>query len=414
MSRRRMGLALAAFCTAVGLGVLPTSARAATAEVFATGLVNPKGIDQSPSGALYVAEAGNGGSDCTSVPNACFGLTGAITRVGPTAGENPVRIVTGLPSIYSGSPRLAVGPNDVSFSRYGAATIIMGLGGDLAVRDQLGPDGANLGKLLRMTGNGRTVAVADISAFEEAANPDHGAIDSNPYGVEGQPGEWAVADAGANSLVRVRPNGKTDLLAVFPPQMVDAPPFLGLPAGAKIPSQAVPTSVTRGPDGYWWVGTLTGFPFPTGGASVWRVPPWGGDPELCASGFTTIVDVAFDPYGKLYVLEISSGLKIPPNGPPPPLKAPGRLLRLDSCGSSPVTVYDNADPANGVVLEYPGGVVIGLDGAAYVTNKTVESGTGEVVRITVDDCDDRSRRRRHFGHDQGGDIAHEGTCHDSH
>lgn len=414
MSRRRIGLAMAAFCSVVTLGVLPTSAHAATAEVFATGLVNPKGIDQSPSGAIYVAEAGSGGGDCTSVPNACFGLTGAITRVGPTAGEDPVRIVTGLPSIYSGSPRLAVGPNDISFSRYGAPTIIMGLGGDLAVRDKLGPDGANLGRLLRMTGKGRVVAVADVSAFEEAANPDHGAVDSNPYGLEGQPGEWAVADAGANSLVRVRPNGKTDLLAVFPPRMVDAPPFLGLPPGAKIPSQAVPTSVTRGPDGYWWVGTLTGFPFPTGGASVWRVPPWGGDPELCGSGFTTIVDVAFDPFGRLYVLEISAGLKMPPNGPPPPLKTPGRLMRLDSCGASPVTVYDNADPANGIVLEYPGGVVIGLDGAAYVTNRTLESGTGEVVRISIDDCDHRSRRRGHLHHQQGLEVAHEGVCRDLH
>jgi hypothetical protein len=385
MSRRRMSFSLAAFCSAVVLGALPTIAGAATAEVFATGLVNPKGIDQSPSGALYVAEAGNGGSDCTSVPSACFGLTGAVTRVGPTAGEAPVRIVTGLPSIYSGSPRLSVGPNDISFSRYGAPTIIMGLGGDPAKRDQLGPDGANLGKVLRMIGNGRTVAVADVTAFEGAANPDHGAVDSNPYGIDAQPGEWAVADAGANSLVRVRPDGRTDLLAVFPAQMVPAPAFMGLPPGATIPSQAVPTSVTRGPDGYWWVGTLTGFPFPTGGASVWRVPPWGGDPELCASGFTTIVDVAFDPFGSLYVLEISAGLRIPPVGPPPPLKAPGRLMRLDNCGAPPITVYDNADPAKGVVLEYPGGVVIGLDGAAYVTNRTVESGTGEVVRISMDD-----------------------------
>jgi hypothetical protein len=60
-------------------------------------------------------------------------------------------------------------------------------------------------------------------------------------------------------------------------------------------------------------------------------------------------------------------------------------MRLDGCGVPPVTVYDNSDPANGVVLDYPGGVVIGLDGAAYVTNRTVESGTGEVVRISMDD-----------------------------
>jgi hypothetical protein len=357
-------------------------AQAATAAVIATGLVNPKGIDQSPSGALYVAEAGNGGADCTTVTGACFGLSGAVTKVDPTGVQPPSRIVTGLPSIYSGSPRVAVGPNDVSFSRYGAPTIIMGLGGDLSVRDRLGEAGAPLGKLLRILGDNRTMAVADISAYEQENNPDTGAIDSNPYGLEAQPGEFAVADAGANTLIGARPNGMTKLLAVFP--TVPMPnPFN--PNAPKINAQSVPTSVTRGPDGYWYVGTLTGFPFATGAANVWRVPPQGGAPELCSSGFTTIVDLAFDPYGKLYVLEISSGLRTPVGPPPPPLKTPGRLKRLDSCGATPVTVYDNADPTKGLVLEYPGGVVIGLDGAAYVTNRTVDSGGGQVVRITPDD-----------------------------
>jgi hypothetical protein len=384
----------AAACAGIAAALVQPAALAGTAEVVATGLVNPKGIDQSPSGALYVAEAGNGGSDCTTVPGVCFGLTGAVSRVDPTGVQPAQRVVTGLPSVYSGSPRLAVGANDVSFSRYGAPTVVMGLGGDLARRDALGPSAARLGQILRIDlDGGTTKAVADISAFEQSDNPDHGAVDSNPYGLEAQPGEWAVADAGANSLVRARPNGKTSLLAVFPPQMVQAP---GAPAGTLMPSQAVPTSVTKGPDGYYYVGTLTGFPFAAGSANVWRVPPWGGTPELCGSGFTTIVDVAFDPDGRLYVLEISSGLRGPPVGPPPPpLKTPGKLKRIDRCGAPVETVYDNADASAGVVLEYPGGVVIGLDGAAYVTNKTILSGGGEVVRIPLDDTRCRNKRHHH-------------------
>lgn len=379
MHSRRMTYVLALVGASLAAAVPRTEA--ATATVIASGLVNPKGIDQSPSGALYVTEAGNGGSDCTTVPGACFGLSGAVTRIDPTGVQPPERIVTGLPSMYSGSPRLSVGANDVSFSRYGAATIVMGLGGDPAVRAKLGAPGARLGKLLRILGNNRTMDVADIAAFEQANNPDGTATDSNPYGFEAQPSEWAVADAGANSLIRARANGGTSLLAVFPQIMVQNP---FAPPGSLMPAQAVPTSVTRGPDGYWYVGTLTGFPFATGAASVWRVPPEGGTPELCAAGFTTIVDVAFDPYGRLYVLEISSGLRTPVGPPPPPLRTPGRLKRLDACGTAPVTVYDNADPTRGVVLEYPGGVVIGLDGAAYVTNKTVSSGGGEVVEISMD------------------------------
>ncbi|HEX9207414.1 MAG TPA: ScyD/ScyE family protein [Steroidobacteraceae bacterium] len=377
MNASKLKWLAAAVCGGMAAASPLAMAAGATATVIATGLVNPKGIDQSPSGALYVAEAGNGGSDCTSVTGACFGLTGAVSKVDPTGVQPAVRVVSGLPSIYSGSPRLAVGPNDVSFSRYGAPTVIMGLGGNLPVRDKLGPAGANLGRILRLDlDEGTAKPVADISAFEQSSNPDGGAIDSNPYGIEAQPGEWAVADAGGNSLVRAAPNGRTQLLAVFPNQMVQGP-------NGMMPSQAVPTSVTKGPDGYYYVGTLTGFPFATGSAKVWKVPPWGGTPELCASGFTTIVDVAFDPDGRLYVLEISSGLRFPPTPPPPPLLPPGKLKRVDQCGATPTTVYANSDPNAGPVLEYPGGVVIGLDGAAYVTNKTLSSGGGEVLRITL-------------------------------
>jgi hypothetical protein len=42
--------------------------------------------------------------------------------------------------------------------------------------------------------------------------------------------------------------------------------------------QAVPTSVAVAPDGAYYVGQLTGFPFPVGGARVFRVvrPPAAG------------------------------------------------------------------------------------------------------------------------------------------
>ena len=52
--------------------------------------------------------------------------------------------------------------------------------------------------------------------------------------------------------------------------------------------EAVPTSVVEGPDGAFYVGQLTGFPFPVGGANVYRVRP-GKAPTVYASGFTNIV-----------------------------------------------------------------------------------------------------------------------------
>jgi sugar lactone lactonase YvrE len=95
-------------------------------------------------------------------------------------------------------------------------------------------------------------------------------------------------------------------LATFANRLVDAPPFLGLPPGTQIPMDAVPTSVALGPDGDYYVGQLTGFPFPIGGANIYRVPAEGGTPEIVATGFTHIVDLAFGPDGSLYVLEIAT------------------------------------------------------------------------------------------------------------
>src|SRR3954464_8199099 len=62
------------------------AAEAPRVTVVARGLDNPRGIAFGPEGALYVAEAGGGGSGpCTPFElggePVCFGPTGAVTRV---------------------------------------------------------------------------------------------------------------------------------------------------------------------------------------------------------------------------------------------------------------------------------------------------------------------------------------------
>ena len=134
--------------------------------------------------------------------------------------------------------------------------------------------------------------------------------------------------------------------------------------------QAVPTTVTEGPGGDLYVGQLTGFPFLVGAANVYRVPANGGAPQVYASGFTNIIDIAFDrARGVGYVLEHDADSIVPPLGP----GVAGRLVRVNANGSQTVI----ATPG----LVKPGGIAIGPDGALYVTNRSIFAGTGEVVRI---------------------------------
>jgi glucose/arabinose dehydrogenase len=120
-------------------------------------------------------------------------------------------------------------------------------------------------------------------------------------------------------------------------------------------------------NGDLFVGELTGFPFPVGGARVYRVPSTGGTPQVVAEGFTHIIDVAIDANGIGYVLEHDSdGLFPPVTG------QVGRLIRVNPDGTRTVV-------AAGLVR--PGGVAIGPDGAFYVSTRSTSVGTGEVVRI---------------------------------
>lgn len=367
------------------LATLATAHAAPQVTVIATGLANPRGIGFAPNGALYVAEAGKGGSGaCTTLGDgqlACYGESGAITRVDPTGQSAAVRVLAGLPSLAPANGFGATGAQDIAFLGNGNAQVVLGLGANVANRNGLGPKSQLLGGTLQVDAAWGWKRSGDIAAFEDANNPvpGPGAPDSNAYGVAALPGRHLVADAGANAVFEVRSNGAIRTLAAFGSRMVAAPPFLGLPAGTQIPMQAVPTTVRQGPDGWLYVGQLTGFPFPVGGANVYRVPPEGGPPEVFASGFTNIVDLDFDASGTLYVLQIGNGFAGPGG---PPLAGPGKLIRVGANGAQTV-VYAG--------LFYPGGLAIGPDGAAYVTNLGIVPGPvqpfptgGQVLRITLD------------------------------
>jgi len=318
--------------------------------VVMQGLDNPRGLAFGPEGALYVAEAGRGGDGpCGTTgtgATACVGDSGAISRL--WKGEQS-RVVTGLPSSAPAGGAEATGPQNIAFLGRGGSCVTFGLGGGPAYRAALGEAGAALGTLVQMSASGQWKVQADLLAYEIAKNPAGGIIDSNPFGSLAVPAGCVVTDAGANTLLGVAANGKIETLAVFPSR-------------PNASTDAVPTGVVIGPDGAYYVSQLTGVPFATGAANVYRVVP-GKTPEIYVSGFKTITDLAFGADGSLYVVEVASG---------PFLSMPGRLLRVKPDGT-------RVDVVTG--LDRPTSVAIGSDGAIYVTNHGSSPGIGEVLRV---------------------------------
>jgi hypothetical protein len=365
---------------ALGLAAAMTGAGAATAsaqelDVVAGNLANPRGMSFGPGGALYVAEAGRGGGGrCIASPEGgrmCYGATGRITRVDVRTGRKRT-VLRGLPSLAvqtGDTPRAnATGPHDISFNgRTGFFTV--GLGAAPAQRQRLGRAGRRFAALYRMDRRGNVRRLADLGAYEQRRNPDAGqpsaALDSNPFSVDATGPRILVTDAGGNDLLRVTRRGRVSTLATFPFGSAPAPPFLNAPPGTVLPVQPVPTGVVRGRNGDALVGQLTGFPFPVGGASVFRVAG-AGAPQVQAGGFTTIVDIGRGDDGALYVLQISTnGLAGPPS--------PGRLFRISANGT-------RTELAAGRLTQ-PSGIAVADDGDVYVSDRSGSPTGGRIVRI---------------------------------
>jgi sugar lactone lactonase YvrE len=347
-------------------------------EVVADGLDNPRGIGFGPDGALYVAESGAGGpGPCVEGgpegSDTCFGRTGAVTRI---TRRSQHRVLSGLPSIAEPSGAAATGPVDLGFSGWTGYLLLGNFGGP-DERAQFGPGARRLGKLLKVDLRGIR-AVADFPRFEAANDPDESAgtvpggepgINSNPNGLLVGRHAQLVADAGGNDLLKVDRKGRISVVAVFPPRLVPAPP--GIPdLPPEIPMQAVPTTVVKGPDGAYYVGQLTGFPFPPGGANVFRVVP-GRAPRVYAGGFTNIIDIAFDRRGRLYVLEIATNGLLSAGENELPV---GRLVRVEKNGRRTTLASEG--------LAAPGGFVLGR-GAAYITNNSILPDAGQVVKVRI-------------------------------
>ena len=358
--RVRLVLGVASL-VAVAASYAPLTAQSSML-VVATGLDNPRGLSFGPDGALYVAEAGRGGTSPLCLPGVdpsgparCLGPTGAVTRVSGLLVQR--RVVTNLPSVAGPLGGQAQGPNDVDFG-FGSMWITLGLGGDPASRAALEASGVRMGWLARASMNGDWSYQLDLARFEATANPDGAQVDSNPFKLLLQPDRGIFVDAGANAVNQIGTDLVISNLAVLP----DVP----VPTGGT--TDAVTTSVAAAPDGQLYIGQLTGFPFTPGAASLWRMSSAGGTPVQVATGFTMIIDLVIGSDGNAYVLEHDiDGLLGPGRD--------GRLTRVMPNGAR--TEIASAG------LTWPGGVAIGADRALYVTRFSSLPALGDVVRIPI-------------------------------
>jgi hypothetical protein len=364
-------------------------------DVIATGLDNPRHLAVAPNGDIYVAEAGRGGDHATADSCfdsaegfACTGDSGAVTRISKHWWRNDQeRIVSGLASFAPANGSSAIGPHGI-FVKGGKLYVTNGgptapmRNGEVVLRDPTlvaeDPVSALYGKLLKVRKHGRVSEIADLWAFENENNPDEEvgteAVDSNPVDVfAAHGGRFYVADAGGNTVLRVSRGGSISVVSLFP--NIPTPG----PGGAVIPMNAVPTGVVEGPDGALYVSQLTGFPFPIGGAKVFRVDPRSGAFTTYASGFTNAMDLAFGRDGTLYVLEIDSDSIVPPDGP-----KDGGIWAVPPGGGT----TEKIELPTGTLIE-PGGIAVGKHGELYVSNHGREGGigdepgAGEVLRIDL-------------------------------
>ncbi len=334
--------------------------------VVTSGLVSPRGITFGPDGNLYLTEAGNGGgstgSNCIisgAGENVCYGATGAIGRYNTTT-KTYSRLITDLPSLATQTGTDGTGIHDLSFDNSGNLYGILGLGTDPSARTTLGVSSFGHIISVNLSGTPSWSVGTDIAAYESANNPDGLDVNSNPYSLVIQNGTTYVADAGGNDILQVDNMGGVGLTHVFPTTSVSLP----FPPFPPYPMQAVPTGTAIGPDNNIYIAQLTGFPFPPGAASIYRLS--GGSVTPFATGFTNLIDLAFAPNGNLYALEYATNIL---GG-----NFQGSVWQITPDGTKTKIFSDE--------LLAPTGIAISPNGTIYVANKGAVGSSGELLAIT--------------------------------
>ncbi|QNN53192.1 ScyD/ScyE family protein [Nocardioides mesophilus] len=356
---RPFALACAGLVSVAMAGTATATVGASAAESGATaarvgGLNGPRGFDIGASGLTVVAEAD--------------GTISKAFRFGDRRGTTK-KIASVGPEFLA--PSVAVGPDD--------SVWVLTVGGE----------SSSSGTLFRKAPGRPLEKVRNISAWVAKHHPDpydleKAPTESNPYGVAvGRDGNAYVADAANNAVLRVSKAGKVAVVAEVKPRKVELPE----PAtrAASVPSEAVTTAVTVGPDGSVYIGELRGGPAFPGDSQVWRVRP-GATGAVCrparpdtgackryADGLTSIVDLDTGRGGSLYVAELSKmGWMSMESETPPPGSEIGAVIRI----SHDRTI--RRELGEGKVI-MPGSVAVGRAGNVFVSGPIF--GPGSIFRV---------------------------------
>jgi hypothetical protein len=351
----------------IGLAV-STSVGVASAQgdgtTLADGFNAPQGVLVAPDGSVWVIDSGVGGETEISAvdPNTgeeTMATLGETARVVQVAADGTQTVAANLPSVLVGmesigGARLAL----LDGSLYATSGGWMETSGDT-------PAAPTIAAVVKVEGDEVTV-VASTWEREAADNPGGFIKDSHPYGITAGPdGNLWVADAGANTLLKIDPSsGEVDVVAVFDGV---ASPLPNAARGDAMESDPVPTAVAFDAAGEMYVSFLPGFPFLPGSAKVVKVSQSGQVSDY-AMGLTMVTDLRVGPDGEMYAVQIGQFTE---QGPVPDS---GAIIRIKEGDASEVV-------ASG--LSFPTSIDFNSDGDAYVTTNGVGApGTGAVIVLS--------------------------------
>lgn len=330
-----------------------------TVSVFATGFNNPRGLKFGPDCHLYVAEAGLGGTTntekiCPEIqPGAAAGgpflgspTGGRISRVN-SKGERTT-LTENLPTTISTDGTI-LGVADVAFIGHKLYALLWA-GCSHGVPEV--PNG-----IVRINYDGSHTVIADIGTWQ-VANPvavgnrgEDFEPEGNPFKMISVGNDFYVVEANQGQLLKVTLGGIVTRVVDFSARY----------------GHIVPTEIDYH-HGSLYVGNLGAFPIVDGTQNIYKITP-GGQIEIAATGFTTILGLVLDKSGRMYVLEMTTGKRFPTPGT-------GRIVRVNKNGSKDVI-------ATG--LSFATAMTMGPDENLYVSHWGFgkKAGEGEVLKVTL-------------------------------